>query len=249
MHFKGKSALVCGAGGGIGLATARELLAAGLDVALADIKDEPPGLAEGPGTATYYQGDLSNEAFVRSVAESTASAQGGIDYLVNTTGVLWFGRDMSVIDIDMDLWDQVFAVNLKSFALSARHVVPHMQAGNGGAMVHIASIDALRGDDKPQDAYGAAKAGVIRLSKSLAIQFASNGIRSNSILPGPVRSPMQSRWETNPDTLSALSAHVPLGRVGEPQDISAACLFLLSDEASFITGTELVVDGGCTALP
>ena len=90
---------------------------------------------------------------------------------------------------------------------------------------------------------------MIRLSKSLAIQFASNGIRSNSILPGPVRSPMQSRWETNPDTLSALSAHVPLGRVGEPQDISAACLFLLSDEASFITGTELVVDGGCTALP
>ncbi|MED5248902.1 MAG: SDR family oxidoreductase, partial [Pseudomonadota bacterium] len=157
MRFKGKSALVCGAGGGIGLATARGLLSAGLNVALADIKDEPKGLADGPGRASYYQGDLSNENFVRSVVEQTASAQGGIDYLVNTTGVLWFGRDASVTEMDMDLWDQVFAVNLKSFALSARHVVPHMQAGNGGAMVHIASIDALRGDGKPQDAYGAAK--------------------------------------------------------------------------------------------
>jgi len=249
MRFKGKSALVCGAGGGIGLATARGLLSAGLNVALADIKDEPKRLADGPGHASYYQGDLSNENFVRSVVEQTASSQGGIDYLVNTTGVLWFGRDASVTEMDMDLWDQVFAVNLKSFALSARHVVPHMQAGNGGAMVHIASIDALRGDGKPQDAYGAAKAGVIRLSKSLAIQFAADGIRSNSILPGPVRSPMQSRWETNPESLSALSAHVPLGRVGEPEDISAACLFLLSDDAAFITGTELVADGGCTALP
>ena len=125
MHLKGKSALVCGAGGGIGLATARGLLSAGLDVALADIKDEPKGLADGSGRATYYQGDLSNENFVRSVVEQTASSQGGIDYLVNTTGVLWFGRDASVTEMDMDLWDQVFAVNLKSFALSARHVVPH----------------------------------------------------------------------------------------------------------------------------
>ena len=123
MRFKGKSALVCGAGGGIGLATARGLLSAGLDVALADIKDEPQGLADGPGQASYYQGDLSNENFVRSVVEQTASSQGGIDYLVNTTGVLWFGRDASVTEMDMDLWDQVFAVNLKSFALTgqARH--------------------------------------------------------------------------------------------------------------------------------
>ena len=95
MRFKGKSALVCGAGGGIGLATARGLLSAGLNVALADIKDEPKGLADGPGRASYYQGDLSNENFVRSVVEQTASSQSGIDYLVNTTGVLWFGRDAS----------------------------------------------------------------------------------------------------------------------------------------------------------
>ena len=249
MTFKGTSALVCGAGGGIGLATANQLIRAGVDVTVADLKDRPAELADGPGRTLYLQGDLSNENFVKTSVDQAVAAHGGIDYLVNTTGVLWFGKDASVVDMDMSVWDQVFSINLRSFALTARHAVPHMRSAGGGAMVHIASIDALRGDDRPQDAYGAAKAGVIRLSKSLAIQLAKEGIRSNAILPGPVRSPMQSRWETNPESLAALSAHVPLGRVGEPEDIAAACVFLLSDEAGFITGTELVVDGGCTALP
>ena len=115
--------------------------------------------------------------------------------------------------------------------------------------VHIASIDALRGDEQPQDAYGASKAGVIRLSKSLAIQFAKDGIRSNTILPGPVLSPMQARWEGDPIAFNAIERYVPLGRVGQTQDIANACLFLLSEEASFITGTELAVDGGCLAKP
>ena len=249
MNFKGQSALICGAGGGIGLAVANQLINRGLNVAIADLKDQPEDLASGSGRVCYFQGDLSNRNFVQSIVEQTVAGLGGIDYLVNTTGVLWFDRDASVVDMEMDVWDQVFAINLKSFALTARYVVPHMRAQGGGAMVHISSIDALRGDTAPQDAYGAAKAGVIRLSKSLAVQFASEGIRSNAVLPGPVRSPMQSRWETNPQSLEALSAHVPVGRVGEPDDIAHACLFLLSDEASFITGTELVVDGGCTALP
>ncbi len=249
VRFKGKSALVCGAGGGIGLATANQLLAAGIDVALADIKDQPADIANSAGQATYYQGDLSDEAFVSQLAADVAAAQGGIDYLVNTTGVLWFDRDRSVLEMDMDTWDRVFQINLKSFALSVRHVAAHMRTRGGGAMVHIASIDALRGDGKPQDAYGAAKAGVIRLSKSLAIQLAPDAIRSNTILPGPVRSPMQARWADDPEGLAALSAHIPLGRVGSADDIAGACLFLLSDAAAFITGTELIVDGGCTARP
>jgi NAD(P)-dependent dehydrogenase (short-subunit alcohol dehydrogenase family) len=249
VRFKGKSALVCGAGGGIGLATANQLLAAGINVALADIKDQPVDIANSAGQATYYQGDLSDEAFVSQLAADVAAAQGGIDYLVNTTGVLWFDRDRSVLEMDMDTWDRVFQINLKSFALSVRHVAAHMRTRGGGAMVHIASIDALRGDGKPQDAYGAAKAGVIRLSKSLAIQLAPDAIRSNTILPGPVRSPMQARWADDPEGLAALSAHIPLGRVGSADDIAGACLFLLSDAAAFITGTELIVDGGCTARP
>jgi 3-oxoacyl-[acyl-carrier protein] reductase len=163
--------------------------------------------------------------------------------------VLWFDRDRSLVDMDMEVWDRVLAINLKSHALTARHAIPAMIESGGGAMVHISSLDALRGDDKPQDAYGASKAAVIRLSKSIAIQFARQGIRSNTILPGPVVSPMQARWEGKDDVLAAIADHVPLGRIGGTQDIADACLFLLSDKASFITGTELLIDGGCAAKP
>ncbi len=249
MSFSGKVAIVAGAGGGMGLNIANNLIGAGVQVALADLKDRPGDIATGPGAGAYHQGDVTEEAFVERVVAETVTTHGRLDYLVNTTGVLWFDRDRSLVDMDMEIWDRVLAINLKSHALTARHAIPEMIKSGGGAMVHISSLDALRGDDKPQDAYGASKAAVIRLSKSIAIQFARQGIRSNTILPGPVVSPMQARWEGKVDMLAAIADHVPLGRIGGTQDIADACLFLLSDKASFITGTELLVDGGCAAKP
>ena len=249
MAFAGRAALVCGAGGGMGLTIATDLIAAGADVVLADLKPAPDGIPEGPGRHRYLQGDLTDEAFVRRAVEAAAAGFGRLDYLVNATGVLWLGKDGSVADMDLGVWDRVLEINLRSFVLSARHAIPQMKAAGGGAMVHFSSIDALSGDPVPQDAYGVAKAGVIRLSKALAVQFAADGIRSNAILPGPVLSPMQARWEGKPKAQAAVAAHIPLGRLGTTQDLSNACLFLLSDQAAFITGTELVVDGGVTALP
>jgi 3-oxoacyl-[acyl-carrier protein] reductase len=255
MSFSGKVAIVAGAGGGMGLNIANDLIGAGALVALVDLKERPGDIASGPGpgggggAGTYHQGDVTDEAFVKRVVTEIVTAHGRLDYLVNTTGVLWFDRDRSLVDIDMEVWDRVLAINLKSHALTARHAIPAMIESGGGAMVHISSLDALRGDNKPQDAYGASKAAVIRLSKSIAIQFARQGIRSNTILPGPVVSPMQERWEGKNDVLAAIADHVPLGRIGATQDIADACLFLLSDKASFITGTELLVDGGCAAKP
>ena len=249
MLFKEKCAIVCGAGGGIGLNIAIDLLDRHVNVSMVDLKPRPDSLNESIGRAQYFQGDVTDENFVKDFTRQTVSKFGHLNYLVNATGVLWFGQDTSVVDIDIDTWDRVMEINLKSFALTSRYAIPAIQKTGGGALVHIASIDALRGDEPPQDAYGASKAGVIRLSKSLAIQFAKDGIRSNTILPGPVLSPMQSRWEDEPAALNAVERHVPLGRVGQTQDIANACLFLLSDEASFITGTELIVDGGCLAKP
>ena len=124
-----------------------------------------------------------------------------------------------------------------------------MKKNNFGSMVHISSVDALSGDDKPQDAYGASKAAMIRLSKSLAIQFASKNIRSNIILPGPIETGMQKRWKKNPKGKKNLAKLIPLQRVGTPKDISNACMFLLSDQANYITGTEIIVDGGITSKP
>ena len=128
-------------------------------------------------------------------------------------------------------------------------ILPLMKKNNFGSMVHISSIDALSGDDKPQDAYGASKAAMIRLSKSLAIQFATKNIRSNIILPGPIETGMQKRWKKNPKAKKNLEKFIPLQRVGKPEDISNACMYLLSDQASYITGIEMIVDGGITSKP
>lgn len=249
MSFAGKVAFVAGAGGGMGLNIANDLIAEGANVCLADIKPPPAGIVDGPGGQRYHRGDLSEEAEVGKAMAETVAAFGRLDYLVNTTGVLWFDKDKSIVDMTIADWDRIMAINLRSFVLTARAAVPEMKKAGGGAMVHVSSIDALVGDDRPQDAYGAAKAAIIRLSKSIAIQFAADGIRSNTLLPGPVLSPMQERWDGKPDVQAQVAAHVPLGRIGTTQDQANACLFLLSDKASFITGTELIVDGGVTAQP
>ena len=230
----------------MGLNIANDLIRAGADVTVMDLKSVTEDLER---DVHYREGDATDESFVKTVIEAAAERTGRLDFLVNTTGVLWFDRDVSMVDIDMDVWDRVLEINLKSIALTVRHAIPFMKKSGGGAMVHIASIDALRGDDKPQDAYGVSKAALLRLSRSIAIQFARDRIRSNAILPGPVMSPMQARWDDDPEGLAGVSDYVPLGRVGTTQDVADACLFLLSEKASFITGTELVVDGGCLAKP
>ncbi|NQV98700.1 MAG: SDR family oxidoreductase [Rhodospirillales bacterium] len=247
MTFKNKYAFVAGAGGGMGLAIANALIGQGCRVGMADLKEQPADIGGGPGDHVYFKGDLSDQTFVARAVNGTAEAFGGLDYLVNTAGVLWLDRDKSVTVMDMDVWDRVMAINLKSFALTARYAVAHMKAGGGGAMVHFSSIDATGGDVPAQDAYGASKAAVIRLAKSLAIQLAGDGIRSNVILPGPTMSPMQERWQDDTNAQARVAGFVPLGRLGSVDDMADACLFLLSDQARYITGVALPVDGGITA--
>jgi len=247
MCFKNKTAFVAGAGGGMGLAITNHLLAQGCRVAMADLKAKPDNIAGSPDDHIYFAGDLSDEEFVGRSVDGAAKAFGGLNYLVNAAGVLWLDRDTSVTEMDMDVWDRVLAINLKSYALTARYAVPHMKVQGGGAMVHVSSIDATGGDAPSQDAYGVSKAGVIRLAKSLAIQFAADGIRSNIILPGPTMSPMQVRWQDDEAARARVAGFVPLGRLGTVDDMANACLFLLSDQARYITGVELPVDGGITA--
>src|SRR5262249_32819339 len=248
MLFTNRTAIITGAGGGMGLNIARDLLAGGARVTMIDLKKDRP--ADLPvDRALYLIGDVTDETFVSKAIAHAFHEAGRLDYLINAAGVLWFGRDKSLVEIDLDVWDRVMAIDLKSMVVTTRAAVPFMQQTGGGAMVHISSIQCLRGDDKPQDAYQAAKAGMLALSKSIAIQFARDGIRSNCILPGPVDSPMQDRWRDNPAQKRAVADVVPLGRLGTPQAIANACLFLLSDKASYITGTELIVDGGLMAKP
>lgn len=244
--FDGKTAVVTGAAGGMGAQIAADLREAGAYVTSIDQKAAP---AEVDGRGRHAQVDLTDDAAVEQVMKATFEETGRLDYLVNAAGVLWFDRDRTLLEVDLDVWDQVLAIDLKSMVHTSRHAVPYMRKTGGGAMVHVSSTQCLRGDDRPQDAYQAAKAGVIAISKSLAIQLAADGIRSNTLIPGPTASPMQARWDENPEARDAVAGVVPLGRVGTPADMANAVLFLLSDDASFITGTELLVDGGLLARP
>ena len=233
----------------MGLAIAGQLIRRGINVCLADVKPPPEGLVSGPGKSVYVRANLNNHDEVKKTVKRALKELGAIHYLVNTVGVLWLERDKSAVDVDMAVWDEVMGINLRPMVFLVKQVIPEMRKSGFGAMVHFSSIDALSGDPLPQDAYGASKAALIRLSKSLAIQFAKDRIRCNAVLPGPALTPMQARWRERPDLQTQVERRIPLGRLGSADDMANACLFLLSDNAGFITGTELIVDGGITAQP
>ena len=247
--FKGKNAIITGASGGMGLQISKMLSKNDVNVLMLDIQSPSKTFLNENENCSFEKVDVTNIKRLKIVIDKFFKKNKTIDYIVNTTGVLWFNKDVSATDIKPEIWDKVFEINLKSMMLLSKIILPLMKKNNFGSMVHISSVDALSGDDKPQDAYGASKAAMIRLSKSLAIQFASYNIRSNIILPGPIETGMQKRWKKNPKTKKNLEKFIPLQRVGKPQDISNACMFLLSDQADYITGTEIIVDGGITSKP
>ena len=244
--FAGKTALVTGAAGGMGLEVSRRLCAEGVRVYGVDVR--APDAGKVPANAQFESGDAGDEGLMYALAARAVEETGRIDYLVNAAGVLWFDRDTSLTSIDPEVWNEVLRINLTAAMIAARVAVPHMRRG-GGAMVHVSSTQCYRGDDRPQDAYQVSKAGLLALSKSIAIQFAADGIRSNTVVPGPTRSPMQRRWEENPAAERSTAASIPLGRVGTTGDLAEAILFLLSDRSGWVTGVELIVDGGLLARP
>ncbi len=249
LSFKGKSAIVTGASGGMGLEISKKLSENNISVLMIDLRSPSKDFLLKNKKCHFKKVDVTNFKKMKSCINSFFKKQKSVDYLINTTGVLWFNKDVSAVDINSDIWDKVFKINLKSMMYLSKIVVPLMKKNKFGSMVHISSIDALSGDDKPQDAYGASKAAMIRLSKSFAIQFASNNIRSNIILPGPIETGMQIRWKKNPKAKKSLEKFIPLNRIGKPEDIANSSVFLLSDQADYITGTEIIVDGGLTSKP
>ena len=244
--FKGKVAVVTGGSGGIGLDVSKKLAKLKIKVLILDINK--PNISK--NKFIYFEKvDLSNENEINQVINKFIKKEKRIDYIVNAAGVLWFDHDLGLEKIKTDIWDKVFSINLKSMLIVLKKILPKMKKNKFGSIVNISSIDALSGDDKPQEAYGASKAAMIRLSKSIAIQYANKNIRSNSILPGPVDTPMQKRWKKNPNAKKNLTKIIPLQRVGKPENIADTVLFLLSEQSCFITGTEIIVDGGLKARP
>jgi 2-keto-3-deoxy-L-fuconate dehydrogenase len=234
--------LVTGAGGGIGLATVSCLVKDGLDVVASDVKDTVPEL---PPEARYVPFDLldGDPATLMATFEDT-----GLDYLVNTAGVAMFDRDGSVLDIEESVWDVTLGVNLHGLRRLTAAAVPYLRRANGKSIVNVASTAGIRGMDSPLDAYQVSKAAVVSLTRTLALQLGADGIRCNTVCPGAILTPMIAPlYAEDPDRRANMEGRTPLGRLGMPEDIAHAIRFLLSDEASFITATDLVVDGGWTA--
>ena len=248
LHFSGRTALITGGSGGIGLSIVKELIKNKIKVIILDINTPSKKILLNK-FVEFIKIDLSNYKNLQLCLTELRKKYKKIEYVINAAGVLWFDKDVSLEKIEINTWNKVFSINLNSIVIVLQSILPQMKKNKFGSIVHISSIDALSGDNKPQDAYGSSKAALLRLSKSISIQFASKNIRSNSILPGPIETPMQERWKKNPESKKNLSNVIPLRRVGKPGDIASSTMFLLSDESSFITGTELIVDGGLRAKP
>jgi NAD(P)-dependent dehydrogenase (short-subunit alcohol dehydrogenase family) len=237
-----RTALVTGAGGGIGAATVARLAKDGVHVIATDVTDTVAGL---PANVDYVSFDL----LAGDPAVLLAAVDGGaLDYLVNAAGVALFDRDGSTLDIDESVWELTLGVNLHGLRRLVAAAVPLLRAGQGKSIVNVASIAGLRNMDSPLDAYQVSKAAVVSLTRSLALQLAPEGIRANTVCPGAILTPMiEPLYIENPARRTNMEQRTPLRRMGFPDDIASAIRFLLSEEASFITATDLVVDGGWTA--
>ena len=250
-RLAGKVALITGAGMGMGRECALLFAEEGARVVVADIDAKAAAEtvktveAKG-GQALAVAGDVALEPDVeRMVAEGVARF-GALHVLHNNAGVLWKDRDRSVLETDEKWWDRVMGINLKSVFWVTKHGIPHLRRAGGGSVIMMGSVSALAGFTRAQDAYTAAKGALISLTKSLAIQFAKDNIRCNVIHPGIVDTPLQAPYLTA-EIRKEFETGIPLGRIAQPREIANVALFLASDESSFMTGAELVVDGGFTA--
>lgn len=237
MTFDGKRALVTGAGSGIGAAVARRLASEGAAVVLADLALAPAAALAGELAAEAIELDVRDEAQV-------APAMANVDVLVNVAGV---GSTTTAPETTLETWEDVFAVNARGTFLCCKHAIPGMAARGGGSIVNVASVAALVGLPR-RAAYCAAKGAVVSLTRALAVDHVRDGIRVNAVCPGTVDSPWVRRLvEEAGESIDELQARQPLGRLGTPEEIAAAVAYLVSDEAAFVTGTTLVIDGGLTA--
>jgi NAD(P)-dependent dehydrogenase (short-subunit alcohol dehydrogenase family) len=250
-RLAGKVAFITGAGMGMGREAALLFARHGARVGVADLNkaaaEETVGLVEKTGgQALATIGDVAVEADVERMIGETVRRFGALHVLYNNAGVLWKDRDRSVLETDDRWWDRVMAINLKSVFWVTKYGIPHLQRAGGGSIINMGSVSALAGFTRAQDAYTAAKGALISLTKSLAIQFARDKIRCNVIHPGIVDTPLQAPYLTDA-IRKEFETGIPLGRIAQPREIAYVALFLASDESSFMTGAELVVDGGFTA--
>jgi NAD(P)-dependent dehydrogenase (short-subunit alcohol dehydrogenase family) len=250
-RLDGKVAVITGAGNGMGRCAAELFATEGARVVVADF-DEALGTAAvdaittAGGEADFVRVDVADSDQVAAMVRFAVQRFGGLHVLYNNAGI-FPADDGGVTETPESTWERVMDVNLKGVWLGCKHGVPAMVDSGGGSIVNVASFVALMGAATAQIAYTASKGGVLSMTREIAVEYARQGVRANSLCPGPIATPMLEELMSDPARRQRRLVHIPMGRLGRAEELARAALFLASDDSSFMTGAQLVVDGGITA--
>jgi NAD(P)-dependent dehydrogenase (short-subunit alcohol dehydrogenase family) len=246
-RLAGKVAVITGGASGIGLATARRFAAEGATVVIGDFNADAGEKAAAEVGGLFVKVDVTNEAEVNNLFDTAQSTYGSLDIAFNNAGISPPDDD-SIETTELPAWDRVQDVNLKSVYLCSRAALRHMVKQQSGSIINTASFVAVMGSATSQISYTASKGGVLAMTKELGVQFARQGIRVNALCPGPVNTPLlQELFAKDPERAQRRLVHIPQGRFAEPEELAAAVAFLASDDASFITASTFLVDGGISS--
>ncbi len=250
-RLDGKVALITGAGSGMGRAAAELFASEGARVVVSDVaapagEETVDAIRAAGGHAVFARADVSQWDDCTSMVRTAVDTYGGLHVLYNNAGV-FPADDGGVVETSQETWRRVMAVNLEGVWLGCRAGIPAMLDSGGGAIVNVASFVALMGAATAQIAYTASKGGVLSMTREIAVEYARRGIRVNALCPGPIQTPLLEELLSDPERRARRMVHIPMGRLGRAEELARAALFLASDDASFMTGAALVVDGGITA--
>ena len=246
-----KVALITGGASGMGMVASTLFAAEGARVVLADVADDAgetvaTEIADAGGEAAYVHADVSREADARSMVDAAVERFGGLHVLYNNAGVM-LADDGSVDSTDESIWDRTLAINVKGVAFGCKFGIPAMVESGGGSIINVASFVAWMGAATSQTAYTASKGAVLSMTREIAVEYARRGIRCNALCPGPIDTPLLAELLSDPTRRQRRFVHIPMGRLGQAEELAKAALFLASDDSSYMTGASLVVDGGITA--
>jgi len=250
-RLAGKVALITGAGSGMGRAAAELFAREGAQLVVTDVVDDAgnatvDAVRATGGHATYVRADVAQARDCDAMVQCAMDTYGALHVLYNNAGI-FPADDGGALDTPEPTWQRVMDVNLKGVWLGCKAGIPALLASGGGSIVNVASFVALVGAATAQVAYTASKGGVLALTREIAVEYARQGIRANSLCPGPIATPLLEELLSDPARRARRMVHIPMGRLGQAEELARAALFLASDESSFMTGAQLVVDGGITA--